>query len=252
MKKGLILIGCLMFSLLLFGQDQLEQDFQKANEAFAAKQYVKAIEGYEKILSAGYESVEVYFNLGNSYYKNQQLGRAILNYERGLYFDPGNDDLIYNLKIAESELKDDLSEVPPFFLSRWWKNMVQLASAGTWSVMALLLLWLGVGGLMVWLKSEERSQKKRGFLIGIALILISILPFMLALGKANLDKDTGLAILLEQEIPLRSAPDAESNELQLLHEGTKLNLLDVIGDWYKVRLINGEEGWLPMDAMERI
>lgn len=246
------LIGALLFSLLLFGENELEQQFKQANEAYAAKKYEQAIQGYEAILAAGHHSAALYHNLGNSYYKNQQIGKAILNYERGLNLEPRNADLRYNLTVLEGELEDDFSIIPAFFLSRWWKNAVQLTSAGTWSVLGLLLLWVGIGGVVIWILGKERQQKKRGFIIGFGLLILSSLPFLLANGKARLDADSGFAIVLEKVIPLRSAPDGESSERLLLHEGSKLSILDTIGAWYKVRLVNGEEGWLPMEAMERI
>jgi DNA uptake lipoprotein len=252
MKKGILLIAKLLFCLLLFGAQELDQQFKNANDAYAAKQYAEAIQLYESILKQDLHSPEIYYNLGNSYYKTQQKGRAVLNYERGLYIAPHNEDLRYNLNLVNSELLDDFSLIPSFFLSRWWNHAVQLASSQTWTILGLLLLWLGIGGLVLWVLGEERNQKKKGFIIGLAALLLCLLPFALAVGKAQFDEDSGVAILLEREASLRSAPDAESNEILLLHEGIKMSILDEIGEWDKVRLSNGEEGWLPKEMIERI
>ncbi|MEM9823866.1 MAG: tetratricopeptide repeat protein [Bacteroidota bacterium] len=252
MKKGIMLISHLLFCLLLLGAEEQDQQFKKANDAYAAKQYTEAIQAYEAILQEGWYSVELYYNLGNSYYKTQQIGRAILNYERGLYLAPSDEDLRHNLLLVENELVDDFSLIPTFFLSRWWDQAVRMASTSTWAFSGLLLLWLGIGGLVLWILGQDRTQKKRGFFIGIALLLLSVLPFALAIGKASLDQDSRIAILLEKEFALRSAPDQESSEILLLHEGLKLSILDEIGAWYKVRLSNGEEGWLPKTAIERV
>jgi SH3-like domain-containing protein len=111
---------------------------------------------------------------------------------------------------------------------------------------------LGIAGLVFWLFAKEREQKVRGFVAGLTLLALCILPFTLASSRINMEQNSRMAILMTSEAVLRSAPDPESAEILTIHEGLKIDLLDQISDWYKVRLQNGEEGWLPQSAVEQI
>ena len=253
MKKGITIILCLLsWANFLIAQNDPMEMFQAGNEAYKAKKFSEAIQQYENIYEGGLRSGELHYNLGNSYYRNGQIGAAILNYERALVLDPGNKDVRFNLGITRDKQLDDISEIPKFFGTRWWNGLMNIASSSTWSSFGLLLLWLGIGGMILWLLAKERALKKKSFLVGISLLLICILPFLLSWSKKKVEQDSGIAILLEKEIPFRTAPDEESVEILLLHEGAKLDVVDQIGEWYKVRLMNGEEGWLPLTALEKI
>ena len=252
MKKIISFFCFFYWSLLLLAQANPTEKFNSANKSYQAKKYSESIQLYEDLRKEGYQSVELYYNLGNSYYQNNQIGSAILNYERALTLDRGNKDVKFNLNLAQAKQKDELSEIPGFFLSSWWNGLKNTASSTTWGVIGLLLLWAGVGGLIFWLLGKERAVRKKGFIAGLSILFLCILPFLLSFGRKKTEQDSGVAILIEKEIPVRSAPDKESVDILLLHEGAKLDILDQIGEWYKVRLINGEEGWLPIAALEKI
>ena len=251
MKKILLILFCI-YSVSNIALSNVDTIFQQANEAYQAKQYSKAAELYESILQQDVQSKELFYNLANSYYKQKELGKAILYYEKALALDPDDEDIQYNLQLANSFAKDEINVLPPFFLARWWGALRGLASSKLWSIIALVLFWAGVAGIIVWLIALEREKKKKGFLVGFLFISLSILPFLLAYDKANLEKDSNMAIVLVKETPLKAAPDEESTELLLLHEGAKVELLDQIGAWSKVRLQNGEQGWLPFSSFGKI
>ncbi|HHH49734.1 MAG TPA: tetratricopeptide repeat protein, partial [Saprospiraceae bacterium] len=246
-KKILLILICI-YSVNNFAFANVDTLFVKANEAYKSKEFNKAIDLYESILKEDFQSKELFYNLGNSYFKQDQLGKAVLYFEKALLLDPTDEDIQYNLELVKSFSKDEITVLPPFFLARWWGTLRGLASSTLWSIIALVIFWLGVAGIIVWLIAQEREKKKKGFLIGFLLISLSILPFLLAYDKFNLEKDSNMAIVLAKETALKSAPDIESTELLLIHEGTKLELLDEIGEWSKVRLQNGEQGWLPFST----
>ncbi len=252
MKKIISIFYFFTWTCLLLAQANPTEKFDQANKSYQAKKYSESIQLYENLRKEGYQSLELYYNLGNSYYQNNQIGSAILNYERALTVDKGNKDVLFNLELARARQKDELSAIPGFFLSRWWNGLQNMATSTTWGVIGLLLLWIGIGGLVFWLLGKERVVRKKGFLAGLSILGLCILPFLFSFGKKKIEQDSGVAILIEKEIPVRSAPDEESVEVLLLHEGAKLDVLDQIGEWYKVRLINGEEGWLPIGSLEKI
>ncbi len=231
-------------------QESVETIFAEANTAYEQKNYPKAIKAYETILEKKTESASLFYNLGNSYYQTGEIGKSILNYEKSLLLDD-QEDTRYNLKIAKDKQIDQLSSVGST-PRQWWENLVRTFSANTWAYLTVLLFWGTIAGWIFWLLAKERSQRKRGFVLGIVGIPLVLIAGLLASTRNDLEKDSHRAILLEKEIELRISPDPNGKALNTLHEGVELNLLEEINDWYHVRLINGDQGWLPETSFEKI
>lgn len=238
----------LLFPVLAFSQ----AEFEVGNMAYEKGNYKLAIEQYEQVLNEGKHAPELYYNLANAYFKTNNLGKAILNYERTLLLRPRDADTRTNLAIAQARTVDIIQPLPPFFLTRWWRTLQNGLSAGAWSGLTILMLWLALAGFSVWLLASPREHKKRGFLTGVAGLILFATTFLLAAQRTAGQHDSNKAIVLAKEIALRDAADADSPEILQLHEGTKVNLLDQIGEWHKVRLPNGEQGWLPQESFEEI
>ena len=251
MKLTFLAFFCLM-QISVFGQSEAETAFAQANELYKQKKYAEAAQVYEDILKTDLQSGELHYNLGNAYYKNGAIGKAILHYERALLLDAGNEDAAYNLALAEAQRVDEIEVLPPFFLETWWQGMRRAASSTAWGIVGLLLLWAGIGGLVVWLMGQSRQHKKLGFIGGLVALLLSFLPLSLANSRAEMEKNSGAAIVLAEKIDLKSGPDEASTTLNKLHEGTKVKLLDAVGEWSQVRLQNGEIGWLERTNIEQI
>ncbi len=250
----IILIGICLFGIILVQAEPADpkQLFDEANAAFQQDNHSLAIQKYQQLVETGITNSEIYYNLGNCYFREQQIGKAILHYERAKVLAPRDKDILHNLEVAKSHLKDELEVLPAFFLNRWWKSLRTIFSVTVWSVLGIIMLWLAIAGLALWLVGASRSHRKWGFSAGWLFLFISILPFALAFSKSAFQKDSGTAIIMQEEIPLRSAPDEESAEIILLHEGTKVVFLDAIGAWHKISLSDGEVGWLPDSALEEI
>lgn len=252
MLKKLVALLFLSFVIFRGMLANPQEDLQMANAAYQSGDFSKAIAGYEALVDEGWQSADLYYNLGTSYLQSKELGRAVLYLERALLRAPGDSDIQYNLRLAEAQLKDEINPVPQFFLSRWWRSMAIAISANVWSIIGLLLVWLGVGGLVLWLLGWQRSWRKWGFLGGLPVLLIGLIPLFLAFSRVHLEVESDMAILQEKEMPLYTAPDEASAELFKLHEGTKVQIIDQIGEWYKIRLLNGDQGWLLVQFAERI
>ena len=252
MKQFASTIFLFVFLLSSVFAHQANQLFEQANGAYQAKKYNEAAEMYEQLLAEGYCSAELEYNLGNAYFRQNELGRAILHFERARLLSPGDGDVEHNLKIARSQVVDEFSLLPKFFLANLWEQMRMSMSATAWGVLALAIWWAGMAGLGIWLFGKSRAQKKKGFFYGLMALVISLLPLALALSRANFDEDTRHAIVLAKETPVRSAPDSNGNEILTIHEGLKVKLLDEIGGWWQVELPDGEKGWLNGEVMERI
>ncbi len=225
----------------------------KAEEAYQNKNYPKAIDNYSKALElipSKEKSSDVHYNLANSYYKNEQLGKAILHYEKAKLISSNNSDINYNLEIAKDEVKGDVIPIQPFFLVKWWNRIKMSLTSFAWGVLAITFLWLGIMGFLVWMFFKKREQKKYGFLAGVIFILLSIIPFIFAFGKNSIEKDSGRAILMVSQTEFRNAPDGTSEFI--IYEGTEMEILDRIGEWSKVRLLNSDVGWVQKKEMEKI
>lgn len=248
----LLILLVLVFAGPVTGQDDAAGRLDEADAAYQAKDYSRAEQLYESLLESGYRDAGIYYNLGNSYYRLGQQGLAVLNYERGLLLAPHDKDLLHNLAVVRSELPDNLEVIPPFFLKRWWETLVRGLPSGGWATLGLIFLWAGLAGFGFWITGRTRKFKVWGFFLGLILVFLAIPAFTLSFARKAMELDSGKAVIISNEITLRSAPDPESSPILALHGGTTVELLDAIGDWHKVLLSNGDQGWLPASAVEEV
>ncbi len=251
--RNILLILCLlMLGVTAWCGESPESRFADGNAAYQAGKHTEAIQLYEQLLTEGWQSEELHYNLANAYQQNQQLGKAILHYEKTLLLDPDHTDARYNLQLVKTQLPDQFEAVPVLFLKRWWASARDLLGSGAWGVVTLLLLWGGIIGVIVWLMAKQRRTKKRGFVLGTIALMLMLLPFMLGRSRLAFERDSGKAVIQAEAQGLHPAPDQLSQALRELHAGTVVDILDEFEDWYKVRLVNGEEGWLPKKELEKI
>lgn len=251
MYRFLLIITFLFFiANASWSQESVESSFTVANTAYEQKDYQKAIKTYETILATGTQSAGLFYNLGNSYYQRGEIGKAILNYEKSLLLD-ASQDTRYNLQLARSKQIDQISSVGST-PKQWWEKIVRTFSANTWTLLMVMFFWVTAASWILWLLGKERSQRKRGFILGMLGIPLILILGIMTSARNDLQRDSRRAILVEKEIDLRISPDPKGKILNTLHEGVELNLLEEINDWYHVRLINGDQGWLPENSFERI
>ena len=248
MKKilgSLVLCISLITNLLAGDADRI---FAEGNKAYQAKDYGKAVEVYEQLLAAGYRSADLEYNLGNAWQRQGSIGRAILHYERALLLEAGHSEAAKNIEFLRSKNKGEMEALPPFFLATWWKSARMALGATSMGLLAIVLWWAGFGSLAFW----RLRKKSWGFWTGLGLLVVSLLPISLALSRTAFEKNSGQAILIQKTAILRSAPNDGSQEVQTIPEGIKLVQLTQVEGWWQVRLQNGEVGWLPEQALDRI
>ena len=251
MQKLFSFMLLLMFSLSLnaSGNDNL---LTEANKAYQAEKYEESIDLYESILVNGEHSASLYYNLGNAFYRQNQLGKAILNYEKAKLYAPHNEDIEHNLLIAKNRTFDNIVSVEPFFLSVWWKSIYQLLSPTLWAILGILALLASVAGIGVWLLLADRKQKQKGFYGAIGATVLGIIFLLLGNSYHSARIDSKTAILTAKQTDFKDGADELSNTISTLHEGVKVQLIENINDWQKVRLENGEVGWLQIGVFEKI
>ena len=225
---------------------------QSAANAYNNGDYQQAVQRYRAVLDSGLFSAGVYYNLGNACFKAGELACARLNYERALRLDPRDAAIRTNLEALKSSLPDQFAEVQPFAPVAWWRAFATLLPVDGWSGLLLLADWLLCA--LLWLKWKKRwpwpvnSWRLALTMTASVLVLAALLLYT----RHTMLNDDSEAVVLVQEVALKSAPDAFGSELLRLHAGTKLRILDKIGDQCKVELPNGDTGWLPTQSIERI
>lgn len=249
----ILLINILNFILISkICATDAQQVFQEANQAYTSGNFSLAVEKYEAILKENAFSKELYYNLGSSYFRLNQIGKAVLNFERALRLAPSDKDIQNNLEFSRGRIVEDIEPISNFFIIQWWNTLRDSLSADSWSFLTLLFLWLGIAGFIVWLLAKERLLKKRGFIAGIILIPLSIIFYLLAQDAQNEVVSSRYAIIIVSETPFRPSPDMNTIPVAKLHEGIKVEILDTLSHFYKVRLPNGEEGWMAEGSIEKI
>jgi len=221
-----------------------EQEFTKANDHYNKNQFGQAIKSYESILAEGHISDDLYYNLANAYLENNELAKAILNFERAIKLNKGHKSAKANLILANQSIETDITEIPDFFVSKWWRSLAHVFSSLIWGVIGIFFLILALFGLRKWLMDEEVTAKKTGFTLLIMGLVLAFITNCLAYTEYSKEQSKEAAIAMQDEIILKSAPDHRSEDVFTISQGVKLKLLDKIEEWYKVELADREVGWI--------
>jgi tetratricopeptide (TPR) repeat protein len=224
----------------------------KANKAYSAGSYTVAAELYQKVADAGYSSPELFYNMGNTYFKLNDFAHAILWYERARRIDPGNEDVNFNLNVANTKISDKIEPLPELFYKRWFNALVQVFSVDAWATIGVCVFIAGLLGLVLYLSSRVLILRKFGFWAAVCLFFLSLVTISLAWTGYHFTLSTSEAVVFAPTITVKSSPDEKSTDLFVLHEGTKVRLMDNISGWYEIRIANGSVGWLPQSALEKI
>lgn len=251
MKHIFFTIVILLTATTLCGQTPSELATQ-ADDSYRMGDYTAAIEKYESILAAGQTSADLYYNLGNAYYRDGQTARSILNYERALRLKPNMADAKENLALANSHTTDRITQLPQLFVVRWVDWLCTAVTPNAWRVVWLVLLaLLGVAIVMLRL-GRDTTVRKAGLIGIIALAVLLIVTSLLLIGATNRHNAHDEAIIMEQTITIKGSPEQQSVDKMLLHEGTKVDVLDVYSEWTKIRIADGTTGWCLSESIERI
>jgi len=229
-----------------------EELMQQGNKHYQAEQFEDAIESYQKILSQGYESYALYYNLGNAYFRSGKLGYAILSYEKGLKLSPGNEDLSYNLKIANARTVDKITELPKLFIIQWWDVLITSFSVSGWSYIVIVIYLIFLTSIGLYLLSGKIKIQRLSFLTGSASLAVFIISIVILISRYNHEATTNYGVLLEPIYSVKISPDTKSNDAFVIHEGIKFTVEDRVNDWYKIKMVDGKVGWIQRNSFGQI
>jgi tetratricopeptide (TPR) repeat protein len=251
MKKIIFLIFSVSTVLYLNAQEA-DSLFQKGNDLYAKGQYQDAIDIYENIISLGYESPEIYLNTGNSYYKQNIIARAILNYEKALMLAPNDNDIKYNLELVNRLVIDKIEVLPVFFITGWIKSIRNLFSSDFWAIVSLSAFIIALIFISIFLYSRNLSLKKISFWLGFFIILLSAISYIFSNQQKQKILSGNTAIVMNPSVTVKSSPDDSGTDLFVIHEGTKVSIDDQISEWKEIKLSDGSKGWLKAEDLEVI
>ncbi len=247
MKK--ILLFVILFQVLpVWSQSNL---MQRAFDAYKNKKYKNALVIYDSLMNQGYYSKELYYNIGNTYYNLDSLGKAMYYFEKALKLDPANKDIQHNIYLTDRKLDSDIVKLPDFFLNRWWTKFCDVFSLNTWTVFVFFFsIILVLIAFFYWFynKNEIKSFIKYISLLLVFLIIVSLFA------ANNVKKriyNNNSAILIKPD-SVFSAPDFRSEKLYDLSPGEKMFILDSLKIWYKAELLNKEKVWIKKRNIKRI
>jgi tetratricopeptide (TPR) repeat protein len=236
----------------IFGADVTDSLLARGNEYYMQHQYDMAEKYYSRILQLGYESYDLYYNLGNTLYKQEKVAAAILYYEKALQLKPGDDDTKHNLTLANAKIVDKIDAIPEFFMIRWVKALRGLFSPDQWAVICLVFFIGGLSGFTLLYLGQHPGLKRTGLNVGISLAFLTILSFLFMFGRIKGIKERSSGIIMTPSVNARSSPDEQSTNVFVLHEGTKVIIRDSVQNWKEIKIANGNTGWIPEEALEEI
>lgn len=248
-------ISFFIIFLLSFVQFVQAESFTKADadKAYQENKYAEAIKMYENILATQGESAVVYYNLGNSYFKEKNMAKAVLNYERALLLNPGDADIRFNLDMARSKTVDQITPATEVFIVTWINSLTNMQSERGWAKIGIVSFICLLVGLALYIFSKRLFVRKIGFIGAVVFLVVTVCANLFARQQKNELMDRTGAIVMSPTVTVKSTPDESGTELFVLHEGTKVFVEDnSMKGWKEIRLEDGNKGWIPTEAIEII
>lgn len=234
------------------GSAQVDALKTTADQAYIDGNYEDAIVSYEEILAQQYVSAEVYYNLGNAYFKAGKVASSVLNFERALKLAPHDDDIQFNLKLANLSVKDRIEEMPKLFFVTWWEALLKTFSTDGWAWSIIISVLLGLGGLLLFKFSNEEGMKRLTFYTALISFAWAGLSAYAAETNYNHAVNDNRAVVFIATINAKSAPDQKGKDLFVIHEGLVVEVTDRLNGWCRIKLSNGNVGWIPEKELTRI
>jgi len=250
--KKLIFIIFSISTVIYANAQEVDTLFAKANDMYTQGKYQDAIDMYENIIKLGYESSELYYNLGNAYYKQNVISRSILNYEKALQFAPNDENIKYNLELTNRLVVDKIEKLPVFFITAWVRDLRNIFATDSWAYVSMITFVIFLIFVSFYLYSRSLGIKKLSFWLGFVVLVLSVVSFVFSYQQKQNILARHSAIVMNPSVTVKSSPDASGTDLFVVHEGTKVWIEDHISGWDEIKLSDGSKGWLKVEDIEEI
>jgi len=252
MRTRLLLISVLVGAALSAQAQDPQQVFEQANQLYQQGKFAEAGEAYESLVNNGYASGVLYYNLGNAYYKVGNIAKAVLFYERALKLMPNDEDLRYNLQLANSVIIDKIEPAPRLFIWQYRDGMKQMLSLHGLTWLAYLVFVLTIGAWAGLILARTYRFRRIALIAGSVSGLVFALVLVVFFGRLSDLGSKDSAIVTAQITTVKNSPDPKSSDAFVLHAGVKVQITDQLSDWVKIRLADGKVGWMERSAAETL
>lgn len=250
MKKFVTII--LLFFTLLSHSQVADKLFSEANVFYKVEDYNRALDVYLAIEEQGFESSELYYNLGNCYYKLNKVAPSIYYYEKALKMNPTHEDAAFNLVFAKRMTIDDIEELPKSFFQKFSENIIQKFTYDTWALLAVISSFLMALLFLLYYFSYSSRKKLLYFNTAILSFFIVLVTVFFAFNNFDTVQKNRAAIIFATNVEIKNAPTQSSDNAFELHEGTKVIILDELDNWKKIKIADGKVGWIHDDELKEI
>ena len=240
--KRVLYILAFLFSVVVFPQNEIA--FEQANTLYNQGKYAEAIDKYTIILDTGNHSTELYFNLANAHYKLNNIAPSIYYYEKALILSPNDEEIKNNMAFAKNMTIDAIDVIPETGWSKFVKSTTNIMSFDAWAKASVAFVFCFVILFLIYYFAYSTLNKRLAFISSLTSLLLLCISLVFAFHKFNIDKKNKPAIVFAQESKVKSEPNSRSEESFRLHEGTKVQVLDTVNNWKKIKLAGGKTGWV--------
>jgi tetratricopeptide (TPR) repeat protein len=253
LRKNIVILTLLIIvSGTLFSQEDHSLKFKKGVELYTASKYDEALKEWLDIYNEGYRSASLEYNIGNAYFKLNNIPGAILFYERALLIRPAGENIHYNLEIARTLVVDKFNEIPQLFFIKWFDFISLTVSTNGWAIISIILFLISLLLLSLYIYSSRYRLKVIAFWIALLMFFFSAFSLAFSLRNKTLVYNSREAIIFAPMVNGKSSPDSSGTDLFVLHDGSKVKIEDEVGSWYEIKLSDGNKGWVPVNSLEII
>lgn len=246
---SLILIIVFLKISLLSRADEL---FDNANKLYSENNYIEALSNYKKLEEKGIESASLYFNIGNCYYKLDSINMAILYFERAKKLKPNDADIQHNIDYINQSYTDKIEELPQIFFSRWNQALIKLFGKSTWTYFSIITYLILLISIVIFFTNDKTKIKKNSLIISIIALGLSIFTSVYAYQEYKYQTKDNSAIIFTPTLNVKSSPDESSANLFVIHQGTKVFIIDKIDKWLNIKIKDGNQGWVKEENLKII
>lgn len=250
--KTLIFLFVLLINTSLLMSQNVQSLFESANENYNKGNFKEGIQLYDSIVKTGFESPFVYFNLGNSYYKLADFTSAVYYFEKAIKLEPNNDDFKYNLALTNEKIVDKIEAVPEFAVRQWWNFILFSFSESQWMWINIITYSLFLIALIVFFISKS-TQIRQWYISIVAILFVVAITSGFIGFRSFQEKNThNTAIVFTPTVNIKSAPDQKSKTIFILHQGSKISILESNTNWRKIKIADGSIGWIMIEDIKVI
>jgi FOG: TPR repeat len=249
MKRPFVVCMFALMTLVVFAQ---QASVKEANVLYAQKNYTAAVQQYEMIQKTQGSSAELYYNLGNAYYRSGDIAKAILSYNRALLLKPNYDDAEFNLEIAQKKVVDNVDVTSVFFLKQWVNDLGDMMSSNGWAIFSIILFILALTSFLFFIFGRYRSLRKTTFNAAVASFVIALISVGYAVKQSNKVVNSTDGIIMVGSVTAKDSPALNGKDMFVMHDGTKVTIKNSVSGWTEVELPDGNAGFIPATSIEKI